>query len=120
MLDFKGREPGLTLDDAAMSRTVDAAVQGSDALQLSMGQMGSLPQNVDTWCKSLGMKPTDRGMGGDRWHIGIPFSDPLLALSFMLKAERQFEAALESGRLSLHLMSWGRTKPGPANDQSPA
>jgi hypothetical protein len=103
MLDFKGRTPGSMVSGEAMRKAIET-MDFRDALS----KLGALPDQVGAWCVSRNLLVSDRGMGGDRWHMGIPFEDPLLGLSTMLAAEKQFEYVLRKGWLSLHLMSWGK------------
>jgi hypothetical protein len=103
MLDFKGRTPGSMVSGEAMQEAMETL-----DFKNALSKLGALPDQVAAWCESRHLLVTDRGMGGDRWHMGIPFEDPLLGLSTMLAAEKQFEYALRKGWLSLHLMSWGK------------
>lgn len=108
MLDFKGMEP----NDVSSKENFEQALATMD-FKTALERRGSLPTNIHNWCETNHLMISDRGMGGDRWHIGIPFSDPVLALHFMLKAEEQFRIPIENGRLSIHLITWGRSKEPP-------
>lgn len=105
MLDFKGRGSEVS-DDTMKQVAEDVATPG--ALAGHMGRMGSLPTQIDGWLKDRGLAPSDRGMGGDRWHIGIPFESATEAMDVMQRAEYDFKDAISRGWLSLYLMTWSR------------
>ena len=112
MLDFKGVTTEIS------EETMKEAVSSMD-FKDAQSRIGSLPQEIEKWAERNMIDISDRGLGGDRWHIGIPFNSPLIALHFMIAAEQQFKEALEKGWLVMHLITWARRKEGDANDQGP-
>jgi hypothetical protein len=106
MLDFKGRTPGDEATKEQMQAFLDQALT-TPGVHSAIVSRGALLQTVLAWCENVGLKVTDSGIGGDRWHVGIPFDDPLHALSAMLQARCQFHQAIKRGWVSLALMTWG-------------
>lgn len=109
MLDFKGTNAETSVGHA--KETVEALQAGDperarETIAAGLDACGSLVQEVKKFIAESGLTYSDSGFGEDRWHIGIPFEDPLIALSFMIHARARFREALKHHWLSLHLITW--------------
>lgn len=117
MLDFKGIGPEIA--PGQLESAIEGLKDGGN-LQDALAQRGALPATIEAWAISRELVVTDRGLGGDRWHIGIPFDEAVLALHFMLDAEKVFAEALKHRWICLHLMTWSRGEDKPTNKQGGA
>jgi len=110
MLDFKGTHAAIPkgrVDGVVEALQAGDPERAREDIASGLDACGSLVQEVKKFIADSGLTYSDSGFGSDRWHIGIPFKDPLLALSFMLRARERFREALKRNWLSLHLMTWG-------------
>jgi len=98
MLDFWGNTGNA--DGEAMMEALKT-MDFKDAL----AKQGSLPQVIEAWVVQENYKVSDRGLGGDRWHLGIPFDDLTEAFAFFVRAEKKFQMAIEKKWVSLKLMN---------------
>lgn len=97
MFDFCGNTGN------ASEETMMEALKTMD-FQDALAKQGSLPQAIEAWVVQENYKISDRGLGGQQWHLGIPFDDLTEAFSFFVRAEKKFRMAIDKKWVSLKLM----------------
>lgn len=71
-------------------------------------RQGGLASSVQRAIVDYGASITDRGGGGGRWHIGVPFDDLDDAKDYLDYMTRTFSSAIASGSLRFALKTWSR------------
>ena len=102
MCDVKGRNP---TSEENLEQQVTGGIT-HESLEKFIGNRGGIPENVQTFIRSLGYEWTDSGGGVDNWHLGVPFDSLVEASIYLDKITIKFKIAIANEFLRFELKTW--------------